>query len=37
VGEGTNESDLDKYDQYYHHLFLWDENAKKIAGAYQMG
>jgi hypothetical protein len=21
--------DLDKYDQYYHHLFLWDENAKK--------
>jgi hypothetical protein len=29
-GEGTNESiDLDKYDQYYHHLFLWDENAKK--------
>jgi hypothetical protein len=38
VGEGTNESiDLDKYDQYYHHLFLWDENAKKIAGAYRMG
>jgi putative hemolysin len=38
VGEGTNQSiDLDKYDQYYHHLFLWDENAKKIAGAYRMG
>jgi hypothetical protein len=33
VGEGTNESiDLDKFDQYYHHLFLWDEDAKKIAG-----
>jgi hypothetical protein len=31
VGEGTNESiDLDKFDQYYHHLFLWDEDAKKI-------
>jgi hypothetical protein len=30
VGEGTNESiDLDKFDQYYHHLFLWDDDAKK--------
>jgi putative hemolysin len=38
VGEGTNESiDLDKYDKYYHHLFLWDDDAKKIAGAYRMG
>ena len=38
VGEGTNESiDLDKYDQYYHHMFLWDEETKQIAGAYRMG
>ena len=38
VGEGTNESiDLDKYDQYYHHMFLWDDEAKKVAGAYRMG
>lgn len=38
VGEGTNESiDLDKYDKYYHHMFLWDEEAKKVAGAYRMG
>jgi len=38
IGEGTNNSiDLDKYDQYYHHLFLWDEEAQKIAGAYRMG
>lgn len=38
VGEGTNEStDIDKYDKHYHHLFLWDEEAKKIAGAYRMG
>jgi putative hemolysin len=38
VGEGTNESiDLDKYDQYYHHMFLWDEDAQKVAGAYRMG
>ncbi|MEZ4853223.1 GNAT family N-acyltransferase [Flavobacterium sp.] len=38
VGEGTNESiDLDKYDNYYHHMFLWDEEAQQIAGAYRMG
>ena len=38
IGEGTNNSiDLDKYDQYYHHLFLWDEEAQKISGAYRMG
>ena len=38
VGEGTNEPiDLDKYDQYYHHMFLWDEETQKIAGAYRMG
>ena len=38
VGEGTNEpTDLDEFDQYYHHLFLWDEEQKKIAGAYRMG
>jgi putative hemolysin len=38
VGEGTNESiDIDKFDKYYHHMFLWDEDAKKIAGAYRMG
>ena len=38
VGEGTNESiDLDKYDAYYHHMFLWDDTTKKIAGAYRMG
>ena len=38
VGEGTNESiDLDQYDKYYHHMFLWDEDAQMIAGAYRMG
>ncbi|MNK57945.1 2-acyl-glycerophospho-ethanolamine acyltransferase [compost metagenome] len=38
VGEGTNESiDIDQYDQYYHHMFLWDDETKKIAGAYRMG
>ena len=38
VGEGTNEAiDLDKFDRYYHHMFLWDNNTKVIAGAYRMG
>ncbi|MFV8225518.1 GNAT family N-acyltransferase [Christiangramia aquimixticola] len=38
VGEGTNKStDLDKFDEHYHHLFLWDNEAGKIAGAYRMG
>ncbi|MBT8255265.1 MAG: lysophospholipid acyltransferase family protein, partial [Bacteroidia bacterium] len=38
VGEGTNQAtDLDEYDSYYHHMFLWDSDAKKIAGAYRMG
>ncbi|ALM20830.1 glycerol acyltransferase [Nonlabens sp. MIC269] len=38
IGEGTNKSiDLDKYDSYYHQMFLWDKDAKCIAGAYRMG
>ncbi|NQY07495.1 MAG: lysophospholipid acyltransferase family protein [Flavobacteriaceae bacterium] len=38
VGEGTNEAiDLDKFDRYYHHMFLWDNNTKQLAGAYRMG
>lgn len=38
VGEGTNkEIDLDSFDQHYHHLFLWDTNAKILVGAYRMG
>lgn len=37
AGEGTNqEIDLDRYDIHYHHLFLWDEAAKQIVGAYRM-
>jgi len=37
IGEGTNqEIDLDRYDVHYHHLFLWDEDTKKIVGAYRM-
>ncbi len=38
IGEGTNQStDIDKFDKYYHHMFLWDDEAKEIAGAYRMG
>jgi putative hemolysin len=38
IGEGTNNSiDIDKFDAYYHHMFLWDSDAKVIAGAYRMG
>ena len=38
IGEGTNKAiDLDSCDSYYHHMFLWDNAAKKIAGAYRMG
>lgn len=38
IGEGTNKSiDLDEFDNYYHHLFLWDDNDKAIVGAYRMG
>ncbi|MDX1277473.1 lysophospholipid acyltransferase family protein [Oceanihabitans sediminis] len=38
VGEGTNEAiDLDDFDNYYHHMFLWDNEAQKLVGAYRMG
>ena len=38
VGEGTNKSlDLDRFDNFYKHLFLWDKTNKKIVGAYRMG
>lgn len=38
VGEGTNKAiDLDTYDNYYHHLFLWDSTTNMLVGAYRMG
>jgi len=38
VGEGTNKSiDIDEFDKYYHHMFLWDSNTDRLAGAYRMG
>lgn len=38
AGEGTGkEVDLDAFDRYYLHLFLWDEQNQRIAGAYRLG
>lgn len=38
IGEGTNNAiDLDRFDSYYYHLFLWDDDEKTIVGAYRMG
>ncbi|RSK37276.1 lysophospholipid acyltransferase family protein [Hymenobacter metallilatus] len=38
VGEGTNRpADLDQYDDYYRHLFLYDRARRCIVGAYRIG
>lgn len=38
VGEGTGRSiDIDRFDQHYLHLFLWNEAKQEIAGAYRVG
>mgnify|MGYP000473336649 CR=1 FL=1 len=38
VGEGTNRSiDLDEFDLYYYHLFIWDNDTDRIVGAYRVG
>lgn len=38
VGEGSGKAiDVDRYDEYYRHLFLWDHEAKVLVGAYRMG
>ncbi len=38
VGEGTNRSiDLDEFDLYYYHLFIWDNEVSRIVGAYRVG
>lgn len=38
VGEGTGKRlDIDRYDQYYRHLLLWDDEELEIIGAYRLG
>jgi putative hemolysin len=38
VGEGTNQKiDIDEFDLYYNQLFIWDNDANTIVGAYRVG
>jgi putative hemolysin len=38
VGEGVNKKrDIDKYDRYYKHIILWDDEDLEIVGAYRIG
>lgn len=37
VGEGVNKTrDIDKYDTYYRHIILWDDEELEIVGAYRI-
>lgn len=38
VGEGTGkETDIDRFDQHYDHLFIWNSAQQEIVGAYRIG
>jgi putative hemolysin len=38
AGEGTGSSrDIDLYDAYYLHLFIWDKEQRRVVGAYRLG
>lgn len=38
AGEGSGKScDLDRFDNYYLHLFTWNKKANEIVGAYRIG
>ncbi len=38
VGEGTGRpADLDLFDDYYEHLFIWHAEKREIVGAYRLG
>jgi putative hemolysin len=38
VGEGTGRDvDLDRFDDDYQHLFLWDRKQRQVIGAYRIG
>jgi putative hemolysin len=37
VGEGTGKSiDLDRFDYYYRHLFVWNSETDEVVGAYRL-
>ena len=38
AGEGTGRAlDLDRFDDWYRHLFVWNSQREEIAGAYRVG
>ena len=38
VGEGTGRArDLDRFDVFYRHLFVWNAEAGEVVGAYRLG
>lgn len=38
VGEGTGKPiDLDRFDDHYWHLFVWNRQANEVVGAYRLG
>lgn len=38
VGEGTGkELDIDLFDSFYLHLFVWDNEAREVVGGYRLG
>jgi hypothetical protein len=38
VGEGTGKAfDLDRFDNIYRHLFVWNTDKKQVVGAYRLG
>jgi hypothetical protein len=38
VGEGTGARlDTDPFDNWYHHLLLWDATEREVVGAYRLG
>jgi putative hemolysin len=38
VGEGTGRArDLDSFDEYYEHLFIWNRKREEVVGAYRVG
>lgn len=38
IGEGTGKSsDLDIFDSYYHHLFIWNKKHHCVVGSYRIG
>lgn len=38
AGEGTGMNlDLDRFDGFYHHLFVWKQETAEVVGAYRLG